>query len=615
MIRLGFHSCCWLLLANGCLGAVSVNSEGSWTGLAFEQHPLHSDSLLRREPSPGSGDSAAEQMSENAKALTEPQSDDLPSELDSKTPGNLSDDLPSELDVKLDSKRPRDRWRRDKRHYRRGRRHRAGRRHRYPHTEKPESEQRTDRFPYSERPATAHRDTDKSAEEARAGGRRGRVHGDAGPGNTAAGEGRPVGPGKSNESSVNSTTPAASTATNLSNATAATTNLSNATAATSDNTTKNRQCLAGISACMLILLAALALQARSLKATSSATGMREHSTRSRSRLLQSTGGRITDAQQQDTSGAGDLASVAGAGDSNSGAPNGASAPGGEDRRLGSISPPEMMKDENDEPSFTDERALQGVKLLAIMFLTMLLTRLLVCDHYQLQCDTRYTLSLFMRQDIHKVVLDIVFLFLVGRIGSASPLPVDSVAFILVVFVSSLVPSLLNELDFMKHSLSMYEVMCSWSAATWLFAAGVSVMAISLGLAHLWYFYQRAQHRRRAAVELLVVLAIFVLPRAFQPGYHMHHWYVMWLLALPCRAPTLWSRATQAFLIGGYVNGVAVYGRDPVLACQAAFDLAYNEQCKFYLQCTAPPANGAGGGAAPAQFTPPDWRTCNAGDYA
>lgn len=452
---------------------------------------------------------------------------------------------------------------------------------------------------------------------------------------TSGNAGGPLQQGKSHASDVNSTksaanattnlphaaaaatnlSHAAAAATNLSHAAAATTNVSTIIAATSDTAAKSRQALTGFSVCVLVLVAALTVQARSEKAMSSTAGLREQSSRSRSRLLQAIGRNATEAQQQEKPGEGDLAGVALEDRNDSAGASGGSAPQGEDRRPGDMPPPEM-NDESDELSFTNERALQGVKLLVVLFGAMALTRLVVCDHYQLECDTRYTFSLFMRQDIHKVVLDIVFLFVVGRIGSASPLPVDSATFIIVVCVSALIPSWLNELDFMKHSLSMFEVMCSWTFATWLFAVSACGITISLGLAHLWYFSQRAQHRRRAAVELLVVFAIFVLPRAFQPGYHMHHWYVMWLLALPCRAPALWSRAAQAVLIGGYVNGVAIYGRDPVLACQAAFDLAYNEQCQFYLQCTAPPAGAApGAGPAPAHYTPPDWRTCKAGDYS
>ena len=49
----------------------------------------------------------------------------------------------------------------------------------------------------------------------------------------------------------------------------------------------------------------------------------------------------------------------------------------------------------------------------------------------------------------------------------------------------------------------------------------------------------------------------------------------WFLAaaLPRYAPW-WSRATQAWFIGGYLNGIAVYGRDPVLACADVYFRAW-----------------------------------------
>lgn len=193
------------------------------------------------------------------------------------------------------------------------------------------------------------------------------------------------------------------------------------------------------------------------------------------------------------------------------------------------------------------------------------------------------------------------------------------AFITIVLVGSLLPSLVNELYFMKHSVSAFEVMCRWDALTWVAAALIVSFLGAVSVAHAAHFLVNTtrEEQLRALAELLVVVGLFVAPRVLEPSFHMHHWYTAWLLALVCRLPVLWSRAAQALLIGAYINGIAVYGRDPVLACQAAFDLAYNEQCQFYIQCVVPPPPGSAPGTpgAPTTFTPPDWRTCDPGDYA
>lgn len=262
---------------------------------------------------------------------------------------------------------------------------------------------------------------------------------------------------------------------------------------------------------------------------------------------------------------------------------------------------------------TNEVAWQGLQFFALLFSAMALTRLLVCDTFNLQCDEGYTLQLFFRQDFHKVVLEISFLFVIGRLAASSCLPVNSLAFAAVILVSALMPSWWNELSFMKHSLSMYQMACSWTAMTWVFAFLILGVIVTFGALHLFHFLSTSgrPEQIRAIAELVVILCIFVLPRAFESGFHMHHWYAMWLLALFCRNPTLWSRGVQAFLIGGYINGIAVYGRDPVLACQAAYDMSYSQQCNFLMMCTW---NTTSPAPIPGVYTPPNWRTCS-GDYA
>lgn len=283
------------------------------------------------------------------------------------------------------------------------------------------------------------------------------------------------------------------------------------------------------------------------------------------------------------------------------------------------SPPRLQDDaqradeDANAPALSNEAAWIGLQFLGILFLVMGCTRLLVCHGFKMQCDHEYNIGLFFRQDFHKVVLDMVFLFIFGRLAVKSCLPINSLAFLAVVFISALVPSWMNELDFMHHSLSLYQMACSWTVWTWVASLSLLMCVASLAAVHLqhYFFIARPAEKARAVVELIVILCIFVLPVCFQSGFHIHHWYYMWLLAIGCRLPTLLSRGTQAFLIGGYINGIAVYGRDPVLACEAAYDSSYSQQCKFLMQCTW---NTATGPERPT-YVGPDWRTCAAGDYA
>lgn len=267
---------------------------------------------------------------------------------------------------------------------------------------------------------------------------------------------------------------------------------------------------------------------------------------------------------------------------------------------------------------TDEEAAAGLKLIALVFAAIAGSRYLLCYGMGIACDMEYSLSLFLRQDMHMVCLDLVFLFLVGRLGAESPLPADSPCFIFMLFCGAVVPSLLGSLEPLQASVSIYTIACEWDVLNFLAYGIVVILVVGIVVAHLFYFCLRFDRaaRARLAAEIVMVAVIFVAPRASEPAFHAHHWFLAWLLALFCRLPTSWSRATQAFLIGYYVNGIALWGRDPVLTCQTAFDLAWHARCPWFESCIDMwnMMNETESESGPT-FRPPNWKTCDAGDYA
>lgn len=269
-----------------------------------------------------------------------------------------------------------------------------------------------------------------------------------------------------------------------------------------------------------------------------------------------------------------------------------------------------------ESAFADgDTALAAAKLLVLVFLTIGLSRLIVCGVLDLECDHNYDVWAFISFDMHKVALDLMFLFVVGRLGPRAVLPLDSAFFVAALWLGALVPSLLNELHFMRVSISMYTIFCRWKAQTFVTVGLVLLIAAAIVALHVHHLCRRTPRaeRVRFVLELLVVLSIFVLPRVRDPAFHAHHWFTFWVLALVCRFQTTWSRATQAFLLGVYANGIAVYGRDPVFACKTAFHIALDLRCPWLLACTWPaPSNGT---HPHPQYRPPDWRSCHPGDYA
>ena len=68
---------------------------------------------------------------------------------------------------------------------------------------------------------------------------------------------------------------------------------------------------------------------------------------------------------------------------------------------------------------------------------------------------------------------------------------------------------------------------------------------------------------------------------------------------------------MAWCWGIYVNGIAVYGRDPVLTCEYAYFLTIDNRCPYiscYLEGLADVNN-----TDVKEMVPVDWRNCSATD--
>jgi hypothetical protein len=252
------------------------------------------------------------------------------------------------------------------------------------------------------------------------------------------------------------------------------------------------------------------------------------------------------------------------------------------------------------------------KLLAVCLLELLLTRTVVVI-FAMEHDGRYGVAEFVRYDSQQVLLDLIALFVLGEFWRQPG--VDTLFFVAVSTAGALANSVLNELSSaLQVSVSLYSMHCSWGATTWVFATGFLAAAGALAVAHA-----RHAHRSQIVGSSLLRLGLFFL-LFWAPGlleasqFHVHHWFYSWFLAaaLPCYAPW-WSRATQAWFIGGYLNGIAVYGRDPVLACADVYFRAWGiseTPCFFadpnHCRCTI-------GNTTVVAEPPVDWRACT-GDY-
>ena len=211
------------------------------------------------------------------------------------------------------------------------------------------------------------------------------------------------------------------------------------------------------------------------------------------------------------------------------------------------------------------------------------------------------------------------------------------------------PSIMNTFRFLQHSVSAYEIVCRWPWQLFIYAVVVIVASSAIIWLHLAVFHRQGILLSRL-IELSLCLAAFILPFAGNASFHLHHWYASWVLGMhantsgkfswicfchdsffsvfDCCILTLnysfpimymytdwWSIATSAFLWGSYVNGVAVYGRDPLLTCAYSFYLSANINCD-YMSCytQTPPQSNNDTVVVYKPYIAPDWRNCSANHY-
>lgn len=150
-------------------------------------------------------------------------------------------------------------------------------------------------------------------------------------------------------------------------------------------------------------------------------------------------------------------------------------------------------------------------------------------------------------------------------------------------------------------------MCTWPPILFVYAITLLVMAGVLIVGLVRSHYRRGVLGSRL-LEAIVLFVIYQVPFVTNDNFHLHHWYGMWWLGMQSNAPEWWIRCFMAYCLGCYINGIAVYGRDPILACEYAFYRSTNMECAF-MECYEEDT-GAGNETEYKPYVAPDWRTCS-----
>ena len=253
----------------------------------------------------------------------------------------------------------------------------------------------------------------------------------------------------------------------------------------------------------------------------------------------------------------------------------------------------------------------AVKLLKFAVITLLA----ICSVHQIirfvdwEHDSNYDLSDFVLYDLNYVLLDIPFFFVVGRLHDRGGF--DRLWPCLApMSIGCVYNSWSSEFRFLRYSASAYEVVCLWPWTTYAYALGCALLAAGVVALHV------RRHRRDGVLlsrllELAILAGLFIGPYASHPNFHLHHWYFSWLVGMQFNSDAWWSLASLAFMWGQYVNGVAAWGRDPLLTCAYSYYMSTDIRCP-YMSCYFEKDKDTGEDHYKA-FVAPDWRNCSATD--
>lgn len=225
-----------------------------------------------------------------------------------------------------------------------------------------------------------------------------------------------------------------------------------------------------------------------------------------------------------------------------------------------------------------------------------LVRLLDWEH-----DSLNTLEAILVYQSNLLWLDLAVFFVVGRY----PI-VDTVSWVLIATTSGVFTSWITRFPFLQHSATLFEMHCTWSWMTWVYAMLVALLIVIMVVLHVRYSIRHSQLVTKSVEVAATALAIFGPSLLLSPSdFHLHHWLVGWWLGMHCNFPTVYSNLCMAWCWGIYVNGIAVYGRDPMQMC-GYIDYYYHDQhCHGESNAVSTRHN---------DDTPADWRNCSASGY-
>jgi len=202
----------------------------------------------------------------------------------------------------------------------------------------------------------------------------------------------------------------------------------------------------------------------------------------------------------------------------------------------------------------------------------------------------------------------------------------------------------SHLSNLVHSITPQEMKCDWGYSMYFLIFGICIplLILIVGLHVKQSIKQQQQQQQQnisstssssssssiqKLIEFLLTLIIFLFPYIGNQFFHLHHWYYGWMFGMHCNLGTYsrsysgysnsgysrysrysnsntgngngngngngsstrngnsksscwWSRLCMSIFWGIYINGVSIFGRDPIMTCDITLYQSQNQLCPY-----------------------------------
>lgn len=176
-------------------------------------------------------------------------------------------------------------------------------------------------------------------------------------------------------------------------------------------------------------------------------------------------------------------------------------------------------------------------------------------------DVDFDSNQWLQVDFSKVIVDCLAFAFVARVHRKKG--IDRLQILIPILVSCFYSSLSGQISYLKYHISVQNIMDEWPWQMTLYfilCVGVFLMLLVLHLSKA--ILDRSYMWR--SIETISIVTAFVLVKVDHDSFHLHHYYYAWTMGMFFNRSDWWSELSMAFCWGIYCNGIATYGRDPVV---------------------------------------------------